>query len=666
MEPELKILILEDNPLDEELARREISKAGLSFTSRRTRSQDEFTRGLKEFCPDVVLLDYSVPGFGGLQGLGAVRELAPDTPCIIITGSLNEETAADCIKAGAADYVLKNNLGRLPPAIRGALENHRMARENRLAQEQLAKINSFFLSFGPDPTENINRLTALCGELMEADCAFYNRVDENLLSAVGQWHPPQDFNPIDKPDGRICRDVLKSDPGRLFLARALSRGPYAQGPEACHGFETYIGRSVKCGGTARGSLCALYRRDFEPRQTHDRVMGIVAAAIGVEEERLKAEKTREGLYEELRQSQKMEAVGRLAGGVAHDFNNALTAIKGHCELLLLDHPENSQEHDDLTQINIATDYAAALTRKLLAFSRKQVLAPRVLDLNTTVNEISTLLRRTIHQNIELSVRLSEGLSPVKADPGQLEQLLMNLALNARDAMLEGGCLTIETGHADTPDQGHCVTLRVSDTGTGMDAQTLERIYEPFFTTKELGKGTGLGLSTVYGIVKQSGGDIKVTSVPGKGTAFTISLPVVAGRLETAPAHIGTLDEAQGDETILLVDDEPTVRALCSRILRRCGYTVLEAADAEKALDIAAGHPEDIPLLVTDLVMPGLNGRQLAVRLLQQRPALKVLYISGYADETVVRHGLIEPGMELLQKPFNPMALGRKVRQMLDP
>ncbi|MBI3553021.1 MAG: response regulator [Elusimicrobia bacterium] len=673
MEPKLKILILEDNPVDEELTRRELSKAGLVFTSRHARVKEEFLRGLKEFAPDLVLLDYSMPGFGGMLGLKAVQENAPEVPCIVVTGSLDEETAVGCIKAGAYDYVLKQNLVRLPPAVRGAVENRRIAQEARLAQEQLAMINDCLLSFGPDSVENINSLTALCGELVRADCALYNRIDERLWSAVGQWHPPPDFNPIDKPDERICREVVRSDVGHLFVARELGRSLYSHSPEARHGFGTYVGLAVKHGGTPIGSLCALYRRDFQPRETQERAMSLVAAAVGIEEQRLQAEKVRERLSEELRQSQKMEAVGRLAGGVAHDFNNALTAIKGHCELLLMDLPKDTRASQDLLEIDKASDYAASLTRQLLAFSRKQILSPKVLNIDAAVKNVSTLLRRTLGENVEFKTKLGAGASRVKADPGQLEQILMNLSINARDAMPEGGRLTLETREADMPEGlsdapilgERFVMLRVSDTGTGMDAAALEHIFEPFFTTKETGKGTGLGLSTVYGIVKQSGGEIEVESRPGQGTVFAIYLPAVSESADRPQDTSRESETMRGDETILLVEDEATVRALCTRILRRSGYEVLEASSAEKALEYSERQDESISLMVTDLVMPGMNGRQLAERLCKRRPDLKVLYISGYADETIVKHGLLESGTDLLQKPFNPMELCRRVRRMLD-
>jgi two-component system, cell cycle sensor histidine kinase and response regulator CckA len=671
-EPTLKVLFLEDNAYDEELSRRELTKSGLAVTARRARTREEFLKELAEFQPDLVLLDYSVPGFGGLLALKAVQEASPDTPCIIVTGSLNEEMAADCIKAGAADYVLKHNMTRLPSAVGRALEKSRIARENRQAQDQLAKINACFLSFGTDPVENISRLTALCGELMQADSAFYNRINEKFMSAVGQWRAPNGFNPVDKPEGRICQKAMAGEPNRLMVARALSSGQYARSPEARHGFATYVGCPVKRGRAPAGSLCALYRRDFEPSGIHERLMGIIAAAIGVEEDRLGMEKARERLAEELRQSHKMEAVGRLAGGVAHDFNNALTSIKGYCELMLAEHKQESQDREDLLAINKSVDYASALTRQLLAFSRKQILSLKLLDLSAAVKNVITLLRRTVGAHIKLEVRLAEGLDPVKADPGQLEQILMNLAINARDAMPDGGTLTFETfatEWAQDPSDGaraRYVGLRVADTGTGMDAETQAHIFEPFFTTKGTGKGTGLGLSTVYGIVKQSGGEITVSSVPGQGATFVILLPVFRGLREDADVKPQAFSQAKGgSETILLVEDEPTVRALCTRILRRGGYVVLEAGNAEEAIKAAEGHAGPIPLMITDLVMPGMNGRQLAARIAERLSGLKVLYMSGYADDTVVKHGLLEPGMELLLKPFNASDFMGRVRQLLD-
>jgi PAS domain S-box-containing protein len=385
------------------------------------------------------------------------------------------------------------------------------------------------------------------------------------------------------------------------------------------------------------------------------------------------------LEDQLRQAQKMEAVGRLAGGVAHDFNNMLTAISSYSELLLADMASGDPRRQDVIEIRKATERATALTRQLLAFSRRQVLQPKVVDLNGIIGGAEKLLRRVIGEDVALATRLEPSLAPVTADAGQIEQVIMNLAVNARDAMQHGGTLTLETStvliHAatQTAEQsivapGRYVLLRVADTGSGMDAETRRHLFEPFFTTKERGRGTGLGLATVYGIVKQSGGFIWVDSEPGRGSAFRIYLPVAddAARLpeagELAPA--GEPPE-EGSETILLVEDEDAVRAVAREALRRRGYAVLEAAHADGALEVADGFDGRIELLLTDVVMPGLSGRALADRLSALRPDTKVLYMSGYTDAEIVRHGVLEPGLNYLQKPFTPDVLAHKVREVLD-
>ncbi len=391
---------------------------------------------------------------------------------------------------------------------------------------------------------------------------------------------------------------------------------------------------------------------------------------------VKRDVTRElELEEHYRQAQKLEAIGLLAGGIAHDFNNILTGINGFAELLYMQLPPGSPHQEDVAKILKGGQRAAELVRQLLAFSRKQVIEPKILDLNSLVSELERMLLRLIGEHIRLTTSLAPHLWPIKADPTQLEQIVLNLVINARDAMPNGGQLTIDTANVtltdeDLPDQlelppGEFVKLTVSDTGIGMSEQVKAHIFEPFFTTKELGRGTGLGLATVYGIVKQNCGLIWVDSEPGQGTTFQIYLPRVDEPVTPQPRPEWTFELTRGSETILLVEDEPNVRELAAEMLNRQGYRVLTAADGAEALKVADELAGPLDLLVTDVIMPRLNGPELAGRLKESRPDLKILYVSGYADEMIARFGILEHGVSLLPKPFSAMLLARKVRQVLE-
>jgi PAS domain S-box-containing protein len=403
------------------------------------------------------------------------------------------------------------------------------------------------------------------------------------------------------------------------------------------------------------------------RSNEGEILGVIGVALDITD--------RKHLADQLRQSQKMQAVGELAGGVAHDFNNLLMVMKGHAEMLLDRLGPGTAELQNAEQIHQAAERAAGLTRQLLAFSRKQVLQPRVLDMNEVVASMIQMVSRIIGESIELAFLPGSKLGCVKADPSQIEQVVLNLVVNARDAMPAGGRLTIETTNIDLDrnyasshavvEPGPYVMLTVSDTGCGMDAETKARIFEPFFTTKGPGRGTGLGLATVYGVVKQSGGYIWVYSELEHGTTFKVYLPRVAALAEKLVAEKQPAAPSPGTETILFVEDEENVRELVSDYLKARGYAVLEAPDGMKALELAEQYPGAIQLLITDVVMPRLSGRELATKLSAKRENLKILYISGYTDDSVFRHGVLEGGMSFLQKPFNLKALAEKVREVLD-
>jgi len=392
------------------------------------------------------------------------------------------------------------------------------------------------------------------------------------------------------------------------------------------------------------------------------VGGIVVNARDVTE--------REILETQLRQSQKLDAIGQLASGIAHDFNNILTAIIGYSDLLL-DQFEGDAAKSDVEQIRDAANRAAKLTSQLLAFGRKQVMTPRVLDLNLLIRNLNGLLRRLLGEDVELITTLDDGLSPVRADPGQLEQVIVNLAVNARDAMPGGGRLTIHTRNisagempaSPSDESGPQVLLAVTDTGTGMAPEVMSHIFEPFFTTKDRGRGTGLGLATVFGIVKQSGGQIRVVSREGAGSTFRIYLPQAAAAVD--PVDKDELaPPARASETVLVVEDEPAVLALARRLLAMAGYRVLEARDRDSAISVARSHSGPIHLLLADVVLPGASGRELAERIVTERPEMRVLYMSGYPADAMVQRGILEQGIGFVQKPFTPERLVDQVRKAL--
>jgi PAS domain S-box-containing protein len=392
-------------------------------------------------------------------------------------------------------------------------------------------------------------------------------------------------------------------------------------------------------------------------------------------ERRRTEKALHASQEQLRQAQKMEAVGSLAGGIAHDFNNLLTAILGYCDLALEGIPAASTASEDVAEVRRAAQRAAELTHQLLAFSRRQVLKPRVFSLGTTLEQTEKILRRLISENIALELSVCPSQALVCADPTQVEQVILNLAVNARDAMPRGGRLRLSTGTI-TFDEAHAIAgaslpagtyamLAVSDTGTGIAPEIRDRLFEPFFTTKPRGQGTGLGLATVYGIMQQSGGGVEVASVPGNGTTFILYFPVAREDSSPEVATSAQHDvQRRGEGTILLAEDDDAVRAIARETLERAGYRVLAAADGAQALALAGAHDGPIDLLLTDVIMPGMNGRELAATLTRRRPGLRVLYASGYTDNVLEGQGALAPGVTLLDKPFTPADLAAKVRDVL--
>jgi len=424
------------------------------------------------------------------------------------------------------------------------------------------------------------------------------------------------------------------------------------------------GFSMKDGSGTKPSLNA------EMRNLREKIRSLEDS----ENKRREAEEALRRSEEQLRQWQRVEAIGRLAGGVAHDFNNLLMTILGCSELLLREFDADDPRREEVEEIRRAAQRATSLTHQLLAFGRRQVLQPRVLDLNEIVANMDRMLRRMIGEDIQFLTILAPGLWPAKVDPGQIEQVIMNLVVNARDAMPQGGRLTVETSNMRLDEDyarrhiavkpGAFVMLAVTDTGCGMNAETQSHLFEPFFTTKEKGKGTGLGLSTVYGIIKQSGGNIWAYSEAGKGSTFKVYLPRAEDPLKRHRPKEIALEVSRGTETILLVEDEEAVRTMISRVLQGSGYTVLEACQGREAIEVCRKHPGPIHLMVTDVIMPQMSGRELAERLAAVRPETKVLFMSGYPDNAIVHHGVLDPGTAFLQKPFTLTALENKVREVL--
>jgi len=634
----LRILIVEDSEDDTQLLLHQLRRGGYDPMHERVDSAATMEQALARQQWDMVIADYGIPNFNSMAALALLKERGHDLPFIIVSGTITEETAVATMKAGAHDYLLKGNLKRLIPAIERELREAKSRRERRRAEEALR--------------ESEKRLQAILDN--SPAIIFLKNTEGRYLYVNPQFAR---LTPLTREQilGKTDAEIFLPEQAAAFRANDLK---VLQAGVALE-FEEVADQQD-------GPHTSIVSK-FPLRNAEGKVYAICAIATDITE--------RKSLEAQLRQSQKMEAIGQLAGGIAHDFNNLLTVINGYSELVLLSLPVEHPHCATFEQIRQAGEKASRLIRQLMAFSRQQVLQPKVLDLNAVVANIDTMLQRVIGEDIDLLTILSPGLASVKADPGQIEQVLMNLVLNARDAMPNGGRLTIETADVvlDTDyarthvavNPGRYVMLAVSDNGCGMDAETQARIFEPFFTTKDLGKGTGLGLSTVYGIVKQSGGNIGVYSEPGRGTTFRIYLPRIRKAPETVEPEEAREPLPRGSETILLVEDEAGVRTLAKTILQIQGYTVLDAAQGKDAFLLSGQHEGLIHLMVTDMVMPEMSGREVADRLKPLRPNMKVLFMSGFTDKALVHNGELDPGIAFLQKPFTPQTLARKVREVLD-
>jgi PAS domain S-box-containing protein len=639
----LRALIVEDSERDADLLLQELRRGGFDVTFERVDTAEAMSAALEKQTWDIVFCDYSMPRLDAPSALSLMRGTGLDLPFIIVSGTVGEDAAVEAMKAGAHDYFRKDKLSpRLVPVIERELREASGRAERRRAESALLEKEAQYRQVVESVRAIVWRADARTFRF-----TFVSPEGEKILGyPIRMWlDEPSFWSDHIHPDDRdwavaFCRKNTDEGHDHQFEYRMMAAAGHAVWLQ---------------------DLVRVVIQGDEARE-------LVGIMIDVTERR--------HLEDQLRQALKMEAVGQLAGGVAHDFNNLLGVITGYGDLLLREIDPQHRARQRVEEIRKAAERAAALTRQLLAFSRKQVLQPKVLDPNTVVADVEKMLRRLIGEHIQLVTLFSESVGTIKADPGQLEQVIVNLAVNARDAMPGGGKLIIETAnveldegyvrtHADARPGPH-VVLSVSDTGHGMDAVTLSRVFEPFFTTKGADKGTGLGLSTVYGIVKQSGGHVTAYSEPGHGTTFKVYLPRVDEPRESRLDRTAVGETAsRGTETVLLAEDEESLRVMFREVLEGAGYVVLEAASPEAALAVSESHAGPIHLFVTDVVMPRMGGQELARRVLAIRPDVHVLFVSGYSFEGVGHQGLIEPGTNFLEKPFTADALLRELRRILD-
>ena len=633
----LRALFVEDSEDDLLLVVRELRLGGFDVTWERIDTREAMAAALARGGWDLIISDFRMPQFSATEAVALYRELGLETPFILVSGTVGERQAVDALKAGAHDFFLKSELTLLPTAVERELREAESRRTRRAAEAAIASEKAFSEAM----------LESLPGIFYLFDRAGrFLRWSRSFEAVTGySAEELKAMTPFDLVEGET---------------RALA--------------EVGIRRVFESGSSEVESVLVSKDGRRTPYLFFSRVFfggaGPCCIGIGIDVSE------RKNMEAELRQAQKMEAIGQLAGGVAHDFNNILGVILGYGELTESMLAPGSPAHEQVTEIIKAARRAAGLTSQLQAFSRKQVLQPKRLDLNDLVANAHKMLERVLGEDLTLVVRAAPALGTVLADPGQIDQILLNLAINARDAMPKGGTLTLETTDVDLRANdsitdrpairpGRYVMLAVSDTGVGMDAETQRRIFEPFFTTKPVGQGTGLGLATVYGIVKQSEGYIWVYSEPGLGTTFKIYLPRV-DELPDDERSDATMEKTPGgNETILLVEDNPALREVTRRQLAASGYTVLLAVDGEAAEALAGAHVGTIDLLLTDVVMPQLGGGELARRLGALRPRIRVLFMSGYTDGALAQHGVLEEGVALLEKPFSGEQLLRAVRDMLD-
>ena len=640
MDASLNILIVDDSPVDAELLVEVLRAGGFVFEWTRVETEPDFLAALEKR-PDIVLSDFSMPSFNGLRAAELMRKSGFEIPFILLSGTMGEELAVEAMKHGASDYLLKNRVDRLGPAVRRALEQKKIREEQRRTNAELVWKTAFLEAQVDSALDGILVVDAHGKRILQnqrliqifkiPDAIVNDQNDSVLFDyAVHQVKNPDEWarriQDLYKNPDKVGRDEVELADGTVL--------------------DRYSAPVRDRAGNYYGRIWTF--RDITDRRR---------------------------LEEQFRQSQKLEAIGLLAGGVAHDFNNLLSVIQGYCSMFEMKDVPPEDQHKYVVEIQLAVERAAALTRQLLTFSRRQPMQMRPIDLNGVVSKIARMLQRILGEDISLQVKYSSHALFLNADAGMLDQVLLNLAVNSRDAMPNGGQLIIETaaGEVDKlipapvpPRKGHFACLKVSDTGCGIPPELLARIFEPFFTTKEVGRGTGLGLATVHGIVQQHQGWIDVASEPGEGTTFSVYLPQLAHVPDPPASTAERVQTLGGAETILVVEDEATLRRLFRNMLTRLGYRILEAPTGAAALEIWKQNRNEIQLVLTDLVMPdGMTGIDLSQRLLKDRADLPVIYISGYSREAVDSTVDLQEGVNFLPKPFQLEKLAQIVRLSLD-